>query len=230
MELRGLGESFVRNGSCTERCSVPNFPGLDLSPWHWLHPFLPESFCFDGSVSLVLHSVQEDVRMQSALLAPLITTLSFIPLRTKMGKPFLWDLYKVTFFTLHILLFLIYVMPSSRSMCRLQMGRFLAAVYQITDFWGGKSTCESWESPLLTYMGKCIDHLGFNVSFLCKAVFQVNGLAFLILVTCGIYCVFHSPGWQFFKGHEKWSYSFKLTQILWSSMLLTIYFTRILRH
>lgn len=98
MELRGLGESFVRNGSCAEHCSVPDFPRVDLSPWHWLHPFLLKSFCFDGSVSLVLHSVQEVVRMQSALLAPLITTLSFIPLRTKMGKPFLLDLYKLTFF------------------------------------------------------------------------------------------------------------------------------------
>jgi len=35
---------------------------------------------------------------QSSLLAPLVTSLSFNPVATKMGKPFLLDLYKSYFF------------------------------------------------------------------------------------------------------------------------------------
>lgn len=121
MGLRGLGESFVRNGSCTEHCSVPNIPGLDLSPRHWLYPFFLQSFCFNVSISLVLHSGQENVSAQRSFLPPVVTSLSFILLGTKMGKAFLLDLYKLTFFTLHLLLFLIYIMSSSKSMCCLQM-------------------------------------------------------------------------------------------------------------
>lgn len=119
---------------------------------------------------------------------------SFYFLWDKNGKTVSLRSMPIDFFTLRLLLFLICVMVSPKSRCHFQRGTFLTAVHQITDFWGEKSTCKSRESHLLTYVAKCIDHLGFNVSFLCTALFQVNWLPFLILVTCGIYCMFHFPG------------------------------------
>lgn len=46
-----LGKSFVRNGSWTERFSVPDILTLNQSPRQCLCPFLLQSFCFGDSVS-----------------------------------------------------------------------------------------------------------------------------------------------------------------------------------